>query len=337
MIINDTVVSKQELEKQRNALETRIKRLEIDSVNAKHPAMINRDLEKAKKELTDLNYRIDHYKEKPKNINKRRVISNIRELAAQKKVKIGEIETAAGKAPGYSSRINKPDNTSELSAEFIVTAAKMLNVSVDDLLNRDYRGLENQQAPLTESERYLLNFISKLEQETINATLIWKKLTESDFLSSTYDIESHLSTPNYPLVEVRFDIVEDDNPVSGYPATFEQKYYVSHFYESGSTVLNGSSYYVTLPGSNSQVYLTNIMHYEDGDDEMVCPFGLLGDRELYIVTGTEVEALCTTDTKCEDIRDALYVLYQAIEDNLSRFKVSGKSKNIIDGFMNTVF
>ena len=77
-----------------------------------------------------------------KNFNKTLCFSNIRELLRQNpEVKIGQIEKEARLRLGYMSRLEKEGNTSDPSMEFIVSAAKLLKVSIDTLIKVELTGL----------------------------------------------------------------------------------------------------------------------------------------------------------------------------------------------------
>ena len=94
-------------------------------------------------------------KNEGKNFNKKLCFSNIRELLKNSDVKIGQIEREAGLKVGYVARLEKDDNTAEPSMEFIMTASKMLKISIDTLVSIDL-------TDLTPSEKYLIDFFGKL-------------------------------------------------------------------------------------------------------------------------------------------------------------------------------
>ena len=83
-------------------------------------------------------------------------------------MKIGQIEKEAGIRLGYMSRLEKEGNTAEPSMEFIVTAAKLLKVSVDTLVTVDLTGL-------TPHEHYIVKFFDKLKADTLADKLDWKR------------------------------------------------------------------------------------------------------------------------------------------------------------------
>jgi len=113
--------------------------------------------------LTQLEALLGEYK----NFNKTLCFSNIRELLRQHpEVKIGQIEKEAGIRLGYMSRLEKEGNTAEPSMEFIVTAAKLLKVSIDTLISVDLTGL-------TPTEQYIVSFFDKLKADTLKDKLDW--------------------------------------------------------------------------------------------------------------------------------------------------------------------
>lgn len=117
--------------------------------------------------LTELETLIGEYK----NFNKILCFSNIRELLRQNSdVKIGQIEKEAGIRLGYMSRLEKEGNTAEPSMEFIVTAAKLLKVSIDTLISVDLTGL-------TPTEQYITSFFDKLKEDTLKDRFDWNRET----------------------------------------------------------------------------------------------------------------------------------------------------------------
>ena len=76
-----------------------------------------------------------------KNFNKFLLFSNIRELLKASDIKIGQIEKEAGLQNGYMSRLEKLDNSTDPSAEFLVTVSKLLKVSIDSLVSYDFHSL----------------------------------------------------------------------------------------------------------------------------------------------------------------------------------------------------
>ena len=131
--------------------------------------------------------------ENQRNFNKSLCFSNIRELLRQNPdVKIGQIEKEAGIRLGYMSRLEKEGNKSEPSMEFIVTAAKLLKVSLDTLVSVNLTGL-------TPTEQYIVNFFDKLKADTLADKLDWN-IESSDYLNRLEpDMNGYVDHPLFNL------------------------------------------------------------------------------------------------------------------------------------------
>ena len=128
-----------------------------------------------------------------KNFNKSVCFSNIRELLRlNSDVKIGQIEKEAGIRLGYMSRLEKEGNKSEPSMEFVVTAAKLLKVSLDTLVSVNLTGL-------TPTEQYLVNFFDKLKADTLADRLEWN-IESSDYLNRIEaDMNGYVDHPLFDM------------------------------------------------------------------------------------------------------------------------------------------
>lgn len=102
-----------------------------------------------------------------KHYDKKTCFENIRTLLKKNPdIKIGQIEKEAGLGLGYMSRLEKDNDTTEPSLNFITTAAKMLDVSIDTLLFQKL-------SELTSTDDFLLKFLEKVIAETKNGTAVW--------------------------------------------------------------------------------------------------------------------------------------------------------------------
>lgn len=147
--------------------------LEEEYGSPEHISSRHEELEAERDRWADILTQLDSLMTEYKNFNKTLCFSNIRELLRQNPdVKIGQIEKEAGIRLGYMSRLEKAGNTSEPSMEFIVSAAKLLKVSVDTLISVDLTGL-------TPTEQYLVHFFDKLKADTLKDKLDW--IRESAF------------------------------------------------------------------------------------------------------------------------------------------------------------
>ena len=70
------------------------------------------------------------------SFNTKRFASNIRVLAEKKGMNIGACEVAMGVSIGYLSRLENSINAPNINT--IIAAANLLDVTIDDLLHKDY-------------------------------------------------------------------------------------------------------------------------------------------------------------------------------------------------------
>lgn len=246
-----------------------------------------------------------------KNFDKHKCIENIRELLKTSKVRIGQIEKDAGCNAGYLSRLEKEDNKSDPSMEFICTAAKLLNVTLDSLVKGNLKSM-------TPTESYLMQFLSRLIEDTKSDNISWHK-ESANFLSKVgFDINEIEAA--HPLFEVYTEIMESDYPE---PAGTEYK---SRFSPDDNMTPFGNSYNAQLTGTSESVYLMSVFSDADCETEIL---------ELYIV-GYDVNPICATVQTCESVTEAMKDLYKEIEIATSHIQINNRSKDIIAQYLNGI-
>lgn len=103
------------------------------------------------------------------NFEMTKFLKNVREVAKRRKIKIGDLEMAAGVSQGYMSRTEK--SASSLSMTFAVNVASILNCSIDFLIFGN--------APVfTETELLVYNFLNKLKTKAISGDMQWQSSDE---------------------------------------------------------------------------------------------------------------------------------------------------------------
>lgn len=163
--------------------------LEEEYGSEEHISERYNELEKERDQWAEFLIKLEELMTEYKNFNKTLCFSNIRELLRQNPdVKIGQIEKEAGIRLGYMSRLEKVGNTSEPSMEFIVSAAKLLKVSVDTLISVDLTGL-------TPTEQYLVNFFDKLKADTLKDRLDWNRETAFNLNRIERDMDGSIWHP----------------------------------------------------------------------------------------------------------------------------------------------
>lgn len=323
------ITDEQVLSGKASILKTQIRELKKKRERGKNIEEVENEIQKKEKELAETKKKIEMFNHQPKNFNKRLFISNVREVAKQKKVKFGDIETRSGTSVGYTSRLDKPGNPNDPSVEFVATAAKMLGEKVDDLMYKDYR----QPPPrLTENEQYALKFVNKLIEDTSGGKLIWDRETAESLQNRLQYDEIGQAYADHPLLEIKsVQVGIDEN--TGYPEYNEYIYYNSSFYEEGSTLVNGAGYVAELSDIDAKIYVMNILHSDENDGFDV---KLEDQREVYIVDREGCEPLCNTEFICEEVRQKVFELYNMLENSFSKISLSSKARRLINEYVDGV-
>ena len=261
---------------------------------------------------------LDRIRAENRNFNKTLCFSNIRELIKENPdVKIGQIESAAGIRLGYMSRLEKGDNAAEPSVEFIVTAAKLLKVSVDTLISVDL-------ANLTHTEKYLVNFIEKLKSDTLNEKLNWNTETEFQLNRQLVDCNGVSTHPLFTL-ETYYRQTECE-----YPEEVTDNVYVSKTF-GPNTSINGDCFNLKLK-NGSTFYLMNIVkdvHRVNDKSAFV------KEAVMYVPRG-KTQVLATTQDEYP-IAQLLEELYVIVKERMIHPQVNNDVMNVIDAFMKNDF
>lgn len=195
--------------------------------------------------------------EENKHFDKKVCFRNIRELIKNNpNVRLGQIENEAGLRAGYMSRLEKDSNMTEPSLEFVVTAAKMLEVSIDALLMVDMTGL-------TDTERYLSKFIERMKKDTLSGLIKWNRENAKDLNSSEISLDEDELRPLFVLE--RDWAIDNEN---GCPETIMAPRFISHNYGKYTHIHDDCFNFQIEDGM--RVYLMDIekiIHAEDTKKE----------------------------------------------------------------------
>lgn len=287
----------------------------VSKYNTKAEAIADQEIMKNEmKEWMNLCEELDAIRNQHKNFNKTICFSNIRELLKDNSdVKIGQIEKEAGIRLGYMSRLEKGDNAAEPSVEFIVTAAKLLNVSVDTLISMDL-------ANLTSTEKYLVSFIEKLKSDTIQEKIYWNVETQFDLDRQLVDCNGESTHPLFSL-ETYYRQSECE-----YPDEVTDNVYVSKTF-GPNTSINGDCYNLRLK-NGSTFYLMNIVKdvHRVGDNS-----AFVKEAVMYVPRG-KTQVLATTQDEYP-IGQLLEELYSTIKERMKHPQVNNDVMTAIDAFM----
>lgn len=253
-----------------------------------------------------------------KEFNKRVCLSNIYFLAKQKNIKIGDLESAAGVSAGYISRLNKDTTKASPSIEMLVVVADMLGVSLDSLLHND---LEE----LTPTEKYMVDFLARLTQKTIDNDEIWKRESYSKLRCVR---QNEHGDPDHPLFTWQ---TFSEIGGGGYPENFTRISYNSLFRESEAVDIYDDGYVLPFSGDKS-LYLMKVgvpVEMDDRGNTTEIEY------ELYMVDRNwNVSIVChSTWDEESPYNQPLVDLYAAAADSSKHPILTSAVKSAIDDFM----
>lgn len=244
-----------------------------------------------------------------KNFDKMRCLSNIRELLqCNQDVKIGQIEKEAGLQPGYMSRLEKNDNTTDPSVEFIVTASKLFNVSIDTLITVNLTGL-------TPTEQYIMNFFEKLKLDTSKDKLDWNRETAFNLNR----LEPGLNGDVYhPLFEME---TFNENNREANRAVFDSKTF------GLKTHINGDCFNLRLKNGTT-LYLMNIEKSDNKTSE-ASAFA----KEAWVFVPNNGSQLLVASQDDTPIAPLIESLYSIVKERMEHPKINNDVMTAIDAFM----
>lgn len=229
------------------------------------------------------------------NFDKYCCFRNIRELLKDSDLRLGTIEKEAGCQPGYMSRLEKEDNTTDPSMEFVATAAKMLKVPVDVLLSGDL-------SDMTDAEKYLLEFVNQLIEDTKSCYLDWKLETEF-YLSYELKPDPETHKLKHPFL-FRYEDVEEN-------------FYASKFSNLETIDFRGNSYHCYLPKSDVTVYLLSIEDTDEYNRELFYDFYLVRDDD----DSYDITPICSSRDIRQGLATKVELLYAWVEKRASHVHI----------------
>lgn len=250
-----------------------------------------------------------------KNFNKKLCFSNIRELLRQNPdVKIGQIEKEAGIRLGYMSRLEKEGNTSEPSMEFIVSAAKLLKVSIDTLVSTDLTAL-------TPTEQYIVNFFDKLKADTLKDKLDWNRETAFNLNRIEPDMNGWIYHPLF-AEETFYEESDCEYPEEVTRIVFNSKTFGPHTFICGDCfnlrLKNGTTLY--LMDIERSVHITADTSAYAKEAWMYVPH-----------KGCQLLVASQDDTP---VASLLELLFATVKERMEHPKINKDVMSAIDSFMN---
>jgi len=226
---------------------------------------------------------------------------NIKYLAAQKGVKLGDLEGQVQVSAGYFSRLlNEDSKNSSTLMDTICKVADKLETSVNTLISTDLTAL-------TPNESYLSKFFDKLGKDTADSIIIWDLETKKQ-LEECYTKGCHPLFSAYNMND------------------FNSSYYYNSRFDA-DVKISGDAYKVQI---NSQmIYLFKVMNNENLEEGF----------EMYFVSEDQYEYY--VDNICRaypdsDLYNQISDLYKAASESSRHVKLSDSARNSIDEYMNPI-
>ena len=265
---------------------------------------ISDELDAKKQEEEELAVLMD----RKRSFDKYALFRNIRELLKTSNMKLGQIEKDAGLNPGYMSRLEKLENATDPSLEFVITAARDLGVSVDYLIHSN---LDSMSA----TDRYTYNFLDRLKMDTLQGELEW--MTDEVVFS-----DSGRNKVMHPLLTLNTDV----------ESSYVSKYiFKSHTFGTDTTV-DGDCFRVQI-NTSTYLYLMSISKAELNMEEksgVLFKFAI----ELWMLLPDGSTKYICSDQDEGSVGNSVDVLYAAVRDYVNEPKVDDDVMGAIDAYMN---
>jgi len=247
----------------------------------------------------------------PEEFNNQTLTDNITYLLKELDKKIGEFEAEVGVSPGYISRISK-DGGTKPGIDFIMNAASVLRISMDLLLKHNLTNL-------TPNEKYLIPFLEKLSEDTLEDKLDWNTETSVSLNRGEADINGN---PLHPLFSCE-TFLEGES--KGFSQRTAKVMFVSNTYAK-STTIDGNCYNVRLK-NGAVLYLMNVA---EGDD--IFTFGESA-KEIWMVVPYSKPHFLVSSKGSTSIAGLVDSLYTLVDYQMKKPRVKKEIKYVIDAYM----
>lgn len=271
-------------------------------------------LESERTQLSGYCGTLENFLENYRNFDKSICLANIRELLRENQdVKIGQIEREAGIRAGYLSRLEKEGNNSDPSMEFVVTAAKLLKTSLDTLIRVNI-------SELTPTEKYLVSFFEKLQNDTLLDKLDWNIETPDEL--------NHMECGENGWVEhPLFDFATFyEESECEYPDEVQRIVFTSKSF-GPKTYINGDCYNIRLK-NNSCLYLMDISKsvHKVGD---VNAFA----KEIWMYTPSVGKKFFARTNDNSPLVPLVEAVFATVKERTQHPKLKTEMQYVIDAFM----
>ena len=253
-------------------------------------------------------------------INLTTVYNNIKNLAKKLNIRMSEIEEAAGVSPGYMSRLAQKNgdtaNTALLGV--IASASKKLSVSMESILFSDLSSMSPE-------EEKMLQFITKLLEDTEKGTFHWKQDSEESIKD-----EIDKKRGSHPL------FVTDKSYDPDNDAYMDITFFDSKFNQSASVLgtIRSTKFIKQNEWTNSEIILvrtkipgTSSYMHDEAFELYIYQKSIASDK-------TKLIPLCNAEKrKKEALFNALDSLYDAAGTSSRNMSFDQETENLIDKYL----
>ena len=243
--------------------------------------------------------------------DKKRCLSNVYFLTKQKGLRLGDVETGAGVSPGYFSRLNKGDSSTNPSIEVLVSVADTLGITLDALCGFDF-------SSMTESERFVASFLDKLIEKSRTGEAIWIRETVAEMSNIDIDEQCESTHPMFTAIQETSD--------DGYHSYWRIAY-MSPFFRGEEYRLVGDGFKLPMSNDNT-LYLYPVMSTEE--QEPPTP----REYDLCMVKSFHVDPICRSSLYGSNtFKEILPKLYEAAGESNRHIGLNEDTRRAINYFM----
>lgn len=245
------------------------------------------------------------------SFERKRLIDNIYRVAKEKDINIGTLEEEAGVSKGYLSRLAKKEDKGTFGVDLLCSIADTLEKTLDALVYEDTESL-------TENEKYMLDFLDRLTLQTEKRSLEWEMMPP--------DIQDTMFIYEHPLFRTVERMDEDYHST---PYFYETNEYCSAFMAPETLHVDGNCFFTMIDEfSRTQLYIMEVSPKTYGTNPNRPRI-----KELYFIRNGKAEPVACTELLCDQVKEAVERLYNAIEEARSNLRINTSSKSVIDRFM----
>ena len=255
-----------------------------------------------------------------KHYDKYQAFRNIRELLKGSDIKLGQIEKEAGCQAGYMSRLEKSENATEPTTEFLVTASQLLGVSLDTLLKTTI-------SLLSPTELYMIKFLEKLIRDTADDKLAWVNEPLYTFREIEKSDDGELIHPLFVRCQSHKGLKGLAVSEAGLPYVKVQSYFPSKSF-GRQTEVSSDCFHLDMK-DQATLYIMSVTESGADDNER----GKTAVELWMHNKSGKTTCLCTDHESKDRIIQLVFKLWLAVNQYDTRPKISQEHREIIDSFL----